>query len=103
MSSLFYSEWRAIISNTQRIALRRSPVSVSFETLTDIFRAATLSLARLRGWLAKVFSAALHGAVDVVEISGDDRDNRDLGPGVGPRLSHMKPRSPDFSLNRQRT
>ena len=65
--------------------------------LTDIFCSYAISRSSTR--------SVSEGLVtrDVVEIGVDDRDNRDLGPRVRPRLSHMKPRYSGFLLNRQRT
>jgi hypothetical protein len=54
--------------------------------LTDIF-SFRYAISRYEYAIASriVFSAAVHSAINVVEISEDDRDNRDLGSCMGPR------------------
>jgi hypothetical protein len=54
--------------------------------LTDIF-SFRYAISRYEYAIASriVFSAAVHSAMDVVDISENDRDNRDLGSCMGPR------------------
>jgi hypothetical protein len=54
--------------------------------LTDIFSLRS-AISRYAYAIASriAFSAALHGAIDVIGIGGSDRDNRDLGSYTGPR------------------
>jgi len=78
MSSQFYSEWRA--SDFNKLANWASAVSgwCPVQCCWPVFLPLRYALSRYQYAVASrmVFSAALHSAIDVVGISGNDRDNR---------------------------
>ena len=90
--------------SSEAIVLRTFP----FKEADLIVSYFTRDLGKLRGVAKRArrpkspFGAGLQ-RLSYVRMNYQHRDNRDLGPRVRPRLSHMKPRSSAFLLNRQRT